>query len=161
GRCAWIVVDRRQESTEQRTDLKNREIAPGYEIAGARKGPALVRDVRAELEMARNGGERRKLCLLQGAGHRGAEGVRAGTRLAARLASAFRPRGTEVHQAVGAGDSKVLSQHPIEDRIDRRVGADAEAERERGDGGHERRAREGPKGKLEVTHVDPRGGSAG
>src|SRR4029078_1201407 len=72
--------------------------------------------------------------------------------LPARLAAILGTRRAQVHEPIGARNRKVLTAHPIEDRVDRRDGADPETERESGDDGHERCAGERSECEPEVSH---------
>src|SRR5690242_2653870 len=97
--------------------------------------------------------QRREVRFLQVAEHRVAQDVVAGTSLATRRASVLRSRRAEIDEAIRAGDGKLLLHHPIEDRVDRRVGADPEPERQDGHEGDERGAGEGTEGEFEISHA--------
>src|SRR5437764_14435939 len=147
-----FVIGSRNQTAERRPNLQGGKVAARYEESASRERVSSIAYIRANVPMAGDGAERGQLRVLQVAKHRVAQDVVARAGLTARCTSILRARSAEVHQSVGTGYGELLPHHAIEDRVDRRVGADAETEGECRDRSDERGATERPKGEPEVAH---------
>jgi hypothetical protein len=146
-----LVVFRRQQSAERGVQAEHRKVAARHEQAVARKRRALVAKAGAEVPVGGDAGER-GLHALEIAEHRVAENLVAAAGLAAGIGPRLRPRRAEVHQLVRARDRKRPQKHLVEERENRRIGADPEGQREDRDRGHERRFEQGAQGQANVGH---------
>ncbi len=121
-----LIIVRRQQPPECCVNPQHREVRTRYEHAVTiHRGLSDHRDVHAEQEMpgdSTEGGVR----LLEIAEHRIAEHLVTVARLIARVGAVLGARCRQVHQALGLGNGQRPKQDLVEQRVDRRVRADAE-----------------------------------
>ena len=132
-----LVVVRRQQAAERRAHAEDREVRARDENApSVDRSLSCHRDVHAEQEMGGDPAERR-VRALQVAEHRIAEHFLAVPRHVAGGLAVVRSRRGELDEPVGMRHRQRLEEHLVEERIDRRIRADAERQREDSDDRYE------------------------
>ena len=125
------IVARSQQAAERRPQTEHGKVAARHEQALALRGLVAITQIDGEVAVRGDAGEDR-LEALQVPEHGIAEHRRAFTHAAAGRRSGPRPGRHEIHQPARLGNRQGLEEQLVEQGEHRRVGADAERERQHG-----------------------------
>ena len=140
-----------EQSSQRRLQLQHRKIAARHEQALAARSLRLVSEVCAEANVRRDVREN-GLDLLQVAEHGIDEDHIAVARAAAALEAGLRVGRAQVHEFRRIGNRERLQQHLMEHRKNSSGRANAERERDDGDGRDEGSSEKRADGELETAH---------
>ena len=150
-RAQHAIVGRREQSTERWLDPERGEVRPRDHQSASSGGLVIDRETRPEHPVGREPREHRRRAL-EVAEHRVAEHDLAAACLRAALHTGLGAGCAEVDQLLRFGDRERTEQDLVEEREDRRVGADAESQREDRDRGHEWRLQQHARRELQILH---------